>query len=506
MIPNYGCKTHVVFPGSSNGTKLFLPPGKVTIVARGWAKIGGFFSQAGKNSFMNDCARWAGPDGLKNCRITPFGHPFLGLFIDYFPNCLPNMRCGQLIGSELEIENGKMGRYAWLRVATVPVPNAHSDGAFNVQICSEGFETIYYLASTGHCEDPKAYIITKEECQVAATDLGLSDVKAHGAGSYQSRPIGCYFKSDTGQLVFNRGGSLTNMDVLRPSLCRKGEEGYRFHNLWSVTKQNPNMSPDMVMNVGVVTYTESTEFPEHIDVRRLQSINITWIQGPAQEGVMKIEFFCIHQISMGYIWFSSASMESSSDLMIYNKRTGKMYGVYEWMGFRFIFMGFSWSNVMGTRSHLMFTLAKVSEQNAMPENQLIDYESTGVRDCACKEKEYPKHSLPGTLMCNFGKQKVFKKHCAAKVFYPNGCPLNAQLCKRPQVLPGKKKLMKAHDAATPSGLPLNEATPASSSGSHALLITVIGFSLFLLSLFYYCARRKRNSGAIFEDVQLLDEA
>jgi len=169
------------------------------------------------------------------------------------------------------------------------------------------------------------------------------------------------------------------------------------------------------------------------------------------------------------------------------------------------------------------------------------------------------------------------------VFYPNGCPPNVQLCKRPLGLP-KKKLMKAHGITetmnggreggkarpakpakpasppdTPSDTcsitpwsppegckswfdgcnkcgagvagqsgcqekacrcykegrcldrpkPLSKAhgtiTHASSSGSQALLITVIGCSLFLLSLFYCCARRKRNSRAEFEDLQLLEE-
>jgi len=483
-----GCKTHVISPGSENGTKLFLPPGKVTIVASGSAKIEGSFSK----SYQKDCTRLASPDGLPKCRITPFGHPWMSLFLDYSPI---SRWLGQLIGSKREVDNGLVGRFAWLRVATIPVPNSKFYGEFNVQVCSDGFEpkavcpntkdslickdgtefamstarrstavpaasgwgncdshggrkqcpsswpfmcnkiqtlegyytddrnccntkaccnvmegvfdqcaktpettaipvsettaikglcskgpseTIkgpseintnkYYLSYVGGCPTKNLRIDSKEECEGAAEELNLSDIKAHGTVDYSSRPQGCYVKAEKCQLVFNKGGILYPTDPLRPVICRGiHNKNEMFDPLWKVEKKtsNPMLSK---IEVGLEPGVEPA-----IQASRIE---ISWGVEPLidQHGGLVIQVFGLQQriIAQHYLTFFEI-VRNAEELLVVDPATSTLTGVYELyleseIELKFIFHEFHFH---GYKAQPMFSI-RPRLLVPFPENPYID--------------------------------------------------------------------------------------------------------------------------------------
>jgi protein involved in sex pheromone biosynthesis len=61
---------------------------------------------------------------------------------------------------------------------------------------------------------------SKEECEAAATSLGLKDTSAQDVTSAQYLyPHGCYYKKSTTTLWWNSDGDKNEKDTNRVSLC-----------------------------------------------------------------------------------------------------------------------------------------------------------------------------------------------------------------------------------------------------------------------------------------------
>ena len=77
----------------------------------------------------------------------------------------------------------------------------------------------YVLRDIGNC-DGCEFIHSGDECELAARELGLSDVTADPATAAYgpNNPYGCYFKS-SGMLYFNPSGDQSDSDTTRVSIC-----------------------------------------------------------------------------------------------------------------------------------------------------------------------------------------------------------------------------------------------------------------------------------------------
>ena len=84
----------------------------------------------------------------------------------------------------------------------------------------------YYLATQGSCvHGQDQFVETESECEAAAEALGLPDVSASMI-SHSTLPKGCYYKVEAQLLYLNSGGSYSDDDPDRLSLC-SGSGTYR---------------------------------------------------------------------------------------------------------------------------------------------------------------------------------------------------------------------------------------------------------------------------------------
>lgn len=80
----------------------------------------------------------------------------------------------------------------------------------------------YMKQDVGECLEGSEFIVTKDDCEVAAAALGLGDTTA-GTAEQSINPYGCYWKdtnSDTHKLWFNPNGGMNDDDIRRVSICR----------------------------------------------------------------------------------------------------------------------------------------------------------------------------------------------------------------------------------------------------------------------------------------------
>ena len=79
----------------------------------------------------------------------------------------------------------------------------------------------YKRAAVGNCAGTGAFIESKEECEAAATILGLLDDGAFRTSSLMAlfHPYGCYYKLSQDTVYWNPDGGKADTDTTRVSLC-----------------------------------------------------------------------------------------------------------------------------------------------------------------------------------------------------------------------------------------------------------------------------------------------
>jgi hypothetical protein len=90
---------------------------------------------------------------------------------------------------------------------------------------SSDAQEIYALMDDGHCDESHFLVVTKDECETAAKQLGLADTTVSDA-SGTTNPVGCYYKNSSGptaRLWLNTNGVVDSTDTTRRSICSDHE-------------------------------------------------------------------------------------------------------------------------------------------------------------------------------------------------------------------------------------------------------------------------------------------
>ena len=83
-------------------------------------------------------------------------------------------------------------------------------------VCTVGAS--YVLMDVGRCDSVAAFVTNKAKCELAAASLCRNDTTANEV-TYTSNAEGCYYKISDDRLYFNDGGSYTDDDADRVSIC-----------------------------------------------------------------------------------------------------------------------------------------------------------------------------------------------------------------------------------------------------------------------------------------------